>query len=680
MNNSRYKYLLSPLKMNNHILKNRMESSNSSPHFLQGPEPYPADGLFTHYVNRAKNGASIVTISGINTQVGMPENLPSDMDIAHFPEFNLYDSKCQNYLIQLTEAIHFYHSLVSVGIFAAGNHYPLRMPDGSMRIISGMSLPEGISMSDSSESVQGELPAMSPNMLSMLNYVTDSLTEENMELIADSFAQQAEILQKLGFDMVTLHMAYRAQILGQFFSPITNKRTDKYGVTLEGRSRFPLMVLKRIREKVGKNFIIEVQLSGEEKGGYTKDDAVAFLKMAEGLIDIVQVRYGEGDDNHPTGLNLEKTPFLSLAEYIKKSGVNMAVASVGGYHDPELADRAIGEGKVDIISMARAWISNPDYGHLVEEGRGEDIVPCLRCNKCHGRGEKDPFATICSVNPVIGLEHCIDNMIQPVYRKKKVAIIGGGPAGMRCALDLLDRGHTPVLFEADSILGGALRHADYADFKWPLRDYKNYLIRQIEKRQIEVRLGHKVMPEEIAKEQFDVVVTALGARPVLPLIPGLKEAPHVFYQDAFQKPESLGEKVIIIGGGEVGVEIGLYLARKGHSATVLEMRSKLAADATKIHYYSMLEAAWEAEPDFNSYTGVCVEQVTDKVVICKDIQGNELQIPYDSIVVSAGMAPLTDEALAFQNSADQFYIIGDCDKPATVQQATRSAYGTACQI
>ncbi len=682
MSTAKYKHLLSPLTIRGHILKNRMESSNSSPHFLQGPEPYPADGLFTHYVNRAKSGAAIVTISGINTLAGMPSDLPSDIDVSHFPDFNLYDPKCQNYLIQLTEAIHFYGSVVSVGLFTAGAHFPLQKPDGSIEMVSGLSIPMP-SMDDEMPPAPAQVPegALSPNMLQMMNYVTDDLSVENMEKIAESFAQQAEILQKLGFDMVTFHMAYRAQLLGQFFSPLTNKRTDEYGVTLEGRSRFPLMVLRRIREKTGKNFIIEVQLSGEETGGYTREDALAFLRMADGLIDIAQIRYGEGDDNHPTGLNLEATPFLSLAEYFKKSGVPMLIASVGGYQDPDLSEKALAEGKLDIVSMARAWISNPSYGRLVEEGRRDDIVPCLRCNKCHGRGEKDPFAAVCSVNPTVGLEHHLSDMILPVTRKKRVAVIGGGPAGMRCALDLYDRGHTPVIYEKRSCLGGALCHSDYADFKWPLRDYKDYLIRQIEKRGIEVHLGSAVSPQTIADCGYDVVVAALGAVPTLPPIKGLSESKPVFYPEAFADPDTLGKNVVIIGGGEIGVEIGLHLSRHGHHAVVLEMREKLAADATKIHYYSMLEAAWKKEPLFQGITGACVREVTSSEILYSDSRsGKEFSVPYDSIVAAAGLKPLQTEAMAFQDCAPQFFVIGDCQTPASVQQATRAAFGAACQI
>ena len=680
MNTAKYKNLLSPISIRGHIIKNRMESSNSSPHFLQGPEPYPADGLFTHYVNRAKSGAAIVTISGINTLAGMPENLSSDVDVSHFPDFNLYDSKCQNYLIQLTEAIHFYGAVVSVGLFTAGAHFPIQKPNGEIEMVSGLSIPAP-TMNTEAPSPQLPEGALSPNMLQMLNYVTDDLPIENMEKIAESFAQQAGILQRLGFDMVTLHMAYRAQLLGQFFSPLTNKRTDEYGVTLEGRAKFPLMVLRKIRERTGNNFIIEVQLSGEEDGGYTKEDALAFLRMADGLIDIAQIRYGEGDDNHPTGLNLEATPFLSLAEYFKKSGVPMQVASVGGYQDPDLSEKAIAEGKIDIVSMARAWISNPSYGRLVEEGRREDIVPCLRCNKCHGRGENDPFASVCSVNPTIGLEHHLSGMILPVMRKKRVAIIGGGPAGMRCALDLYDRGHTPVIYEKKSCLGGALCHADYADFKWPLRDYKDYLIRQVNKRGIEVHCNTEISPQEIAVCGYDVVVAALGAVPTLPPIKGLADADPVFYQKAFAFPETLGENVVIIGGGEIGVEIGMYLSRKGHHATVLEMREKLAADATKIHYYSMLEAAWKKEPLFCGVTGVHVQAVAAaEVIYYYSRDGKEYTVPYDSLVVAAGSRPLQAEAMAFRDCAPQFFVIGDCQKPASVQQATRAAYGTACQI
>lgn len=646
---SKYKNLLSPLEVRGYVLKNRMEASNSLPHFLQGPEPYPADPVIIHYANKAKSGAAIVTCMGINN-FSRGSKLPMDFDIAHFPDFDLYDPTCQNYLMQLADVIHYYDSIACMGFFIGQQTgYPLKDGD-NIKII--------YSHKDVSE-----------------------YDEKTLNLIADSYAQQVSILKFLGFDMASIHFAYGGQLPAQFLSPLHNHRNDKFGGSLENRARFPLLCLERIRKAVGPDFILECLMSAEEPtGGYQLEDTVAFLKMAEDYIDIVQLRAPEVDIAHPTGFMLAEAPFIHYAEYVKNSGTKVLVATIGGYQDFDICEEVIATGKADIISMARSWISNPDYGKLAYEGNKEDVVPCIRCNKCHGRGKNDPFVSVCSVNPMIGLEHIMDRLVLPPTTSKNIAIIGGGPAGMKAAMELYDRGHKVTLYEATDSLGGMMKHTDYVDFKWPLRNLKNYLIKQIAKRDITVHLSTKITPDRIKTLGYDVVITALGSKPFKPQIPGIDNNYVVFATDALMKPEALGKTVIVIGGGEVGVEAGMYLAKKGHYVTVLEMRDELAADTTLIHYRTMFEAAWKALPNFHYLLNVRCTSINDNKVAYTDKNQKSSFITADSVVISVGMKASKAEALEFYGSADSFYMIGDCKKPATIQQAMRSAFSTASRI
>jgi 2,4-dienoyl-CoA reductase-like NADH-dependent reductase (Old Yellow Enzyme family)/thioredoxin reductase len=645
----KYKNLLSPLEVGGYVLKNRMSASNSLPHFLQGPEPYPADSVIRHFANKAKSGAAIVTCMGINN-FSRGSKLPMDMDVSHFPDFDLYDPTCQNYLMQLADAIHYYDSIACMGTFVGpASGYPLIDGD-SIKII------------DSHKDVS-------------------EYDEETLELIADSYAEQASILKRLGFDMLSIHFAYRGQLPSQFLSPLTNHRTDKFGGSFENRARFPLMILERVRKAVGTDFIIECLMSAEEpSGGYTLDDTVTFLKMAEDYINIVQLRAPTVDSAHPTGFNLEEVPFVSYAEYVKKSGTKVLVATIGGYQDFDICEEVLASGKADIISMARSWISNSNYGQLAYEGNKEDVVPCLRCNKCHGRGKDDPFVSVCSVNPIIGLEHMIDKLVVAPTTSKKVAIIGGGPAGMKAAMELYDRGHKVTLFEAKDTLGGMIRHSDYVDFKWPLRDFKNYLINQIAKRDITVHLNTKVTSDMIKDQNYDVVLAALGAQSAKPPIPGIDNKHVVFATDSFINPDALGKDVVVIGGGEVGVEAGMNLAKKGHTVTVLEMRDTLAADTTLIHYRSMFEEAWQALDNFSYILNARCSGIKGNEVTYIDAKGDEKAIKADSVVVSTGMKANTAEALEFYGIADRFYMIGDCKRPAAIQQAMRSAFSISSII
>lgn len=673
----KYPNLLRPLAVRNFILKNRMESANSLPHFLQGPEKYPADPVIAHYANRAKSGAAIVTCMGIN-DFNEEKRCPMEMDGGHFPDFDLYNPQCQNYLVQLADAIHYYGAIACMGFFVASNRYPILRKEHPM----DPGTLEFVQLDNPMGPFPGSTPEQVEEFYSNVRAKVASLDEETMEQVAKSYAQQCQILKFLGFDMASIHMCYRAQMPARLLSPVTNHRTDQYGGSLENRARFPLMILKKVREAVGANFLLEILISGEEDdcGGYTLDDTVEFLRMCEPYVDIAQIRASEADPNHPTNYNPEETPFLRQAEYIKKKGVKMLIASVGGWHNPETAEHALAQGKIDIVSMARAWVSNPDYGRLVYQGRADDIVPCLRCNKCHGRGPNDPFASVCSVNPKIGIEHRLHHLVSEPGPSKRIAIIGGGPAGMKAAMDLCDRGHKVTLFESSGHLGGAIHHANYVDFKWTLRDFERYLIRQVEKRDIEVRLNTRATPQLVAAECFDAVIAALGAEPVKPPIPGIDGEQVVFATEALLRPETLQKNVVVIGGGEVGVECGMHLAKKGHNVTVLEMRPMLAMDSTLIHFRSMFEEAWQAIPGFHGITNARVTKIAAEGVTYVDESGAEHMLSAGSVVISAGMRAKRDEALSFYHVTDGFAMIGDCNAPATVQQAMRSAFAAASQL
>mgnify|MGYP004573998181 FL=1 len=674
---SKYPHVLSPLVVRGHVLKNRLEVSNSLPHFLQGNEPFPAESVITHYANKAKAGAAIVTCMGINN-FSRDMIVPMEADFTHFPDFDLYNPACQNYLMQMADAIHYHGAVACMGFFVGPpSGYPLQKPDGSLEILRLSDIANSRPLSEEEVDPFGQSDMMTRSVKAALL----NTTPEHMEFIADSLAQQVKILKFLDFDMVSIHLCYRGQLPTQFLSPLTNTRKDEYGGSLENRAKFPLMCLKKIREAAGRDMIVEILFSGEEpEGGYTMDEGVEFLKMAEPYVDIVQFRAGEADPNHPIPFEQEHTPFLKYAENAKKKGLKMKVACVGGFHYFDDVEAAVAEGKVDIVSAARAFISNPNYVQLMQEGRADDLVPCLRCNKCHGRGPHDPFVSVCSVNPRIGIEHRLDVLESPAQPGMRIAVIGGGPAGMKTAMDLCDRGHKVTLYEAEDHLGGAIYHADFVPFKWTLRDFKQYLIHQVEKRPIDVKLNTRATPEMVQAEGFDMVISALGASPAKPPIPGL-DKPHVMVAtESMIHPETVGHNVVVIGGGEVGVEAGMNLAQKGHEVTVLEMTHMLAPESTAIHYYSMFKDAWEKLPGFHSVVKATVTAVEDDKVTYLDAEGVEHAIPCDSVVISLGMRAKTDEALAFSSTADRFAIIGDCKKPATVQQAMRQAYAVAHSI
>ena len=649
----KYYNIQKPLVIRNKVLKNRIIASNSLPHFLQGPESYPADPVIAHYENKAKNSA-VTTVMGINN-FSRGKQLPMFVDFGHFPDYDLYDANSQNYLMHLADCIHYYQSLACMAIFVGPpSSYPL------MHYLD----PKHSSFGDAPFEIE-LIPA---------HKKVEEYDIELLNKIADSYAEQCAILKRLDYDMASIHMCYRGNLPAKFFSPATNHREDEFGGSLENRMKFPLMVLKRIRERVGNDFLIEIEWSIYEEDGYPIEESIAFLNEAKKYIDLVQLRAGEVDVAHPLGFELRETPFLEDCIHIKENVPDLIIGSVGGYQDLDTIEEALNH--IDLIYAARAFISNTNYIDLIKEGANDDLVPCLRCNKCHGRGVNDPFISVCSVNPIIGLEHKIDRMISPVTKIKKVAIIGGGPAGMRCAIFLRQRGHQVTIYEKEHELGGMIRHSDYVDFKWPLKKYKDYLIYQMNKLNVEVHLNTLATPEMI-KDQYDVIIASTGSKAIVPPLKGLEE--YMFAYQAFKDETKLQKSVVIIGGGEIGVECAIHLARHGHNVKIVEMKSKLASEATHIHYYKTLKENWEKEANIEIYTQSKVIEIDHSNIVLEQ-NGNKEIIKGDSIVLAAGMKAKREEALAFYGCAKEFYLLGDASKVATLQQANRQAFAIASQI
>ncbi len=499
-----------------------------------------------------------------------------------------------------------------------------------------------------------------------------------MDKMASDYAEQAYIFKDCGFDMVFLHTAYRFHLPSRFLSPLTNKRTDEYGGDIANRVKFIFMICDRIKERCGKDFLIETSISVfEPEGGNTLEDIIEFSKLAEGHIDIIQVRAGEIDPSHVIGFEPEHTPYFYCAQAIKKGGTKVKIAAINGFHDPDEAEAALAEGKADLIAMARSWICDPEYGKKIYEGRSEDIVPCLRCNKCHISSWKDPYVSVCTVNPRWGIDDKMDMLIPPAGPAKKVAVIGGGPAGMEAALTAAQRGHSVTLYEKSDRLGGLMNHAQNVDFKWTMKDLRDYFVRQLSKAPVEVRLNTEATPELVKEGCYDEVIVAVGGEPVCPPIPGLADSGHVYAIDAFYKPETLGKRVVIIGGGEIGVECGIYLARCGHEVTVIEMLDRLAADATPVHYRAMFRKVWQEQEGFSSVVNATCSAVTPNSVIYRLPDGTEHSLEADSIVVAAGMRSRTDEALSFFGAGGRTAMVGDCKKVANIQKGLRAAYVAA---
>ena len=637
--NHRYAHILEPLRIKNCVLKNRLLSTKCASQQLQGPENFPAEATIRFYEDMARNGAAIVCCS-MGTY--------PDSEGKHPPMSNIdmtnWDVRA--YFMQMAERIHAHGSLASASLQNVEPH--------DVNISEVPNWDEIPMTGDYSRNLSPK-PAISHARI--------------QEMIAD-FAKQSRDFKNLGFDMVTVYMSYRGGILANSLSPLLNLRTDEYGGSPENRARLSLEVFKAIKAACGDDFLIECQVSAtEEEPGYTFEEFLDYAEMVQDYVDIFQLRAWEGALNHGNGFNQkEHEPYmLQFAEGMKKRGIKAVISPVGVFQNLDDIEKFIAEGKCDCVSMARAFICDPEYGQKLLEER-DDVVPCLRCNGCHGGR--------CSVNPRHGYEH-LNMFPNPPGKSKKVAVIGGGPAGMVAAITAAKRGHDVTLFEKSGRLGGQLLHADVCSFKWPLRNYKNYLVDQIEKSNVTLRLNTTVFKEELERQGFEAVIVACGARGGLP-----KEFENVadavwMPMDVFGQEQKLGKRVVVVGGGDIGLETGLYLAETGHAVTVVSRRKHFPCDW---HALKATRDFMESMEAFEYLTRCTTTEVGENYVRYTDAEGNEHQIDCDSVVFSGGRQARMDEAMCMAGAAKEYYVIGDNRKPATVKEATFTGYTAAMSL
>lgn len=580
-----YKNILSPLVVQGVVLRNRLYGTKGLPHFQQGQEAYPSENVLRYYANLAKNGAAVVTVKGMST---MRDRTKMMGDSAHMTMWDIKDPGTHNYMAQLANLIHYYGSKVFINI----QHQQ----------------PNGVNISEVTTELYQKVGA--PMGMSLGR----EITKDEIKAMIQDIVNTCKTYQSLGFDGVNLYSSYQASIWANSFSPLVNRRNDEYGGDLDRRCQLIVETAQAIKAACGNKFLVELQFSGEEgqEGGYTIDDTAYLLKKAEGLIDIIQIRAVNGDLAHPVGLNsdLEAPITLAYSEYLKKAGVKTICAPNGGYQDPELIDKWISEGKMDMAAICRGFIADFEYYEKILDGKGEDVVPCIRCNNCHGINFEGPWYSFCSVNPEMGIESRKNLMAPPATTKKKVAVIGGGPTGMRAAITARQRGHEVTLFEKKDVLGGQLIHADYAQFKWPLRRYKDWLVVQLYKTGVEVKLSCAPTPEEIENAGFDAVIAATGAVAKRPNIPGAENQAVWTPLDVFGNEDKLGKKVVVIGGSETGMETALYLCDHGHDVTVITRQGQLASDANQIHYIGALRHDYNSRENFHYATNATTTEVS----------------------------------------------------------------------
>jgi len=504
-----------------------------------------------------------------------------------------------------------------------------------------------------------------------------------MDQCIDSFINCAKFMRAAGYEGVMIHAGH-GWLLHQFLSPLHNHRTDEYGGSMENRARFPLELFKALREAMGEDFLIEMRISGEEcqSGGTTAEDMAEFCAMVQDYIDIVHVSVGtyrnpilSGEFSslyQPHGLN-------APAAKIIKAAVKIPVALVGGINSPEQGEQLLADGVCDLISLGRQLTADPDFPNKVMEGRQDDIAKCIRCFRCFaGPLEgviEDPSSMFgCSVNPKAFFfdRQVLDS--KPAA-SRKVLIIGGGIAGMQAALTAVERGHQVTLCEKSHQLGGLLHFADTDQYKVDLGDFLDLMIARVNNSNVTVKLNCEVKPEDISAYGADAVIIAVGSHPLTPEIPGIENTVRAI--DVYGKEEELGDYVIMLGGGLVGCEVGLHLAKLGKKVTVLKRSEKLAPDGYAMHRLGMLD---EMSRILQAHTGVTPIEIAKGFVTTVDSEGNTKVWAADTVVNAMGMAPNPTEDLVKAAGDAKVAVIGDCNGAFKVYDCVLEAFTAAMNI
>lgn len=479
--------------------------------------------------------------------------------------------------------------------------------------------------------------------------------------------------------MVMVHGGH-GWLINQFLSPYFNKRTDKYGGSLENRVRFAQEVLDSIRKAVGPGFPIEFRMSGSElfEGGYDLAEGVEIAMAIESKVDLIHVSAGTYQRGfgitHPSmfvphGCN------VYLAAEIKKH-VSVPVATIGGLNDPEMMEEIIASGKADVVEMARALLADHELPRKVMTNRDKDIVKCLRCFTC--MAERATTSTRrCTVNPLIGRE--MDGMeIVPVANPRKVLIAGGGPGGLQAAITAAKRGHNVILCEKSDELGGILKGEQALPFKYEMYELGVTLGKLAADAGVDIRLNTTVTKEYADNENVDALIIAVGSEALVPPIPGLDGDNVVVVNNYYLEKDKIADSVVVLGGGLAGCEAAIHLAQEGKTVQLVEMRSELAPDSNIRHRPILLSEI--EKNNINVHTEHKGLRVTEEGVVCRDTNGQEYLIPGNSIICALGQKPRREIVDQLIDCAPYVAQIGDCIKASTITTAVYQGHHAALDI
>lgn len=643
---TRYPNLLRPIKIGNLVFKNRITSAPIY-NFLASYDNHITRECIEFSKPYGKGGAATVTLgSGFINRVLPPA-------AHHIVGMN--DDFMVVYLSEWCEAVKRFGSKACVELVPIASYF------GTHEVESSVGIPMEIDC--------------------------NLLTERELKDFIEDYAKAAGTVLKAGGDMVLIHGAH-CQLPALLFSKVFNKRRDRYGPqSFENRCRFALNILEAIRAEVGDKLAIEYRISAIDMvpGSPDIEEVIEFAKIIQDQIDILHVSRGNLAINKLTPYILPPTYMdhninIKYASRFKRS-LDIPISVVGAVTLEE-ADRAIAEGKIDLVALGRQLLADPDTANKIERGQEERIRPCIRCNTCISRSHFGMKPPRCAVNPVLGRE--LDYGYVPASKvRKKVVVAGGGPAGLEAARTAAERGHDVILFEKSDQLGGLIREASNASFKTDLKKYLKWSVRMTGLYDnIDVRLSTEATPGLVAQENPDALIIAIGAVPDIPQLTCKDKSKVMWVADIEKEGIDVGDKILIVGAGLTGCETALKYLLAGKSVTLIDAlpREKLGMGSSPINTYYLFDILEENNIDLKPKTKL-VDVTEEYVVIEKD--NKEEKLLFDTVILASGMRTDANSEIISQLKAKvaESYIIGDCaDNRGTLWNAITSGFDAAMAL
>lgn len=662
----RYKNLFTPFKIGNCELKNRFALAPMGPLGLGDSEGGWNQRGIDYYTRRAQGGVGLiitgVTFSDCKVETQSMPNVPNS---TYNPVQFVRTSK------EMTERVHAY-----------GAKMFLMMSGGFGRV----TIPTNL----------GEFPPVAPSAIPhrWLDKTCRPLEIEEIHSIVESFGKGAYNAKRAGFDGIEIHAVHEGYLIDQFAISFFNLRNDEYGGCLENRLRFAREIREEIAKTCGWDFPVSLRYSPksmlkgwregalpgeefEEKGRDLEEgvEAAKLLgKYGYNALDVDAGCYDAWWWNHPP-MYMEKGPYRTYAKLMKET-VKIPVLLAGRMDNPDMASECIDNGTCDLISLGRPLLADPDYVNKLRTGRMEQIRPCISCQEgCMGRIQHYSMIN-CAVNPQSARERV--TAYEPVAKPKRVLVVGGGVAGCEAARVLAERGHHPEVFEASDRLGGNLIPGGAPDFKEDDLLLARWYENELKRLEVPVNLNVTVTKEMAADSKYDTVIIATGSRPKMF---SLGDDEKVYSaEQVLNGQKETGDSIVIVGGGLVGCETALWLAKKGKKVTIVEALSKLMAVNGPI--CSANKEMLEKLIPYHGIETICdarVKSYADGKLVADTADGGKT-IPADSVILSVGYSSVADLYEELQFDIPELYLLGDAKQVANIMYAIWDAFEVANHI